>query len=504
MMRNSRPFVFVLALFAAPACFDEPNYEGRLCESGDICPAGYTCGADGRCHAGGPSDPDDASVRDADLSDATEADATFADAEVNDAGGNDPARCAEAPAYPRGSWETRTFRLSATDGLETCLGVDSLPGTIIDRNYGSAGPAPDLVDRFGTQYRQKLMFLPGVQTLHLSYDDGVRVYFDEVLIFEDWRRGVVVLGEDVLSPFVTGEIDVRVEHFENDGLSRIHLAIERGCRNIDAPTEGWNIAYYRANGTNIDLDHCFGVEYLASDIFQRDYGQGAPVPTAPVDGWAAVAVGRRILPGLTRFRFSHDEALRVLVDQTEVYNTWQGPVADLDIYVYATGERTVQLELVDVRERADIYVTWNSACADDYAVSENDWIARYYGVNYDGSVNPPSWTLDYLDCLAVEQVDTPGLSLDWMGSGPTSLVQNYGIVDLFGAEFTAPRTFAQNTQISLTHDDGLRVYVDGLSVYDNWTAPQVITGAMLQLSGPHELHLQYFENLGGAQLHFNY
>jgi hypothetical protein len=498
----------------ASACFGEPDYDGRLCESGNICPAGYTCGADGRCHRGSVSEEKDAALPEAsveedamaELDAAEPADAGIAiDASMNDAGGPDESRCETTPQYSLGAWEARFHKLTAANNFAECVGVEDISGNI-DRNYEAGGPAENLVDRFGTEYRRRIRFDRGVHTFRLTHDDGIRVFIDENLIYEDWRSGIVVLEEDILSPYLDGEADVRVEHYEDLGLARIHLEILRGCVAVDSPGTGWNVAYFRADNLVIDESECFGVEYLATEEFSANYGTGAPALVAArgvVDGWAAIAHGRRNLFGLTQFEYSHDDSLRLTIDQTVIYDE-AVPTPLESGFVYATGDRNFEIRWVDINQGANAQVSWTNACDLPFAATDTTWIARYYSVNYDGTVNPPQWTLNRADCRYIESINTPGLSLDWMGGAPAYLMTAYGMVDLFGAEFIGPRVFASNTQVSMTHDDGLRVYVDGTSVYDNWTAPQVVSGAMLTLSGSRSLRLEYFENLGGAQLHFNY
>lgn len=526
------------ALFAAcfSGCFGAPDYEGRLCESGNICPAGFTCGADGRCHkpngivdAGLEGDAaiapdgaapdvstpnDDATVvidpdggrRDADEADAGEVDAGLDGGVITDGGGPDPARCTDLVTYPSTGWEARHFSVNAGDELETCLGVENISTDRLDRNYQANGPITGQNDRFGTRYTARRTFGRGVQTFTFSYDDGIRIFINGALIFEDWRRGVIVLDETALSPYLDGAYDLMIEHFENSGLARIKLDWARGCGAIDSPLVGWNVAYYRLSAGQIDYDECYGVEFFGTDDFAVNWGSGAPISIANVqnsDNWGAVGYGRRSFFGLTQFFLDHDDGLRINIGGTIVYDAFAiGPQVTTQ-YVHASGEFDVRFELLELVSNAHLNMSWLNECDRPMSATTTSWIARYYSVIYDGTVNPPQWSLNYSDCRYAEVIPTAELDFDWMSGSPPYLMNTYNLIELWGADFSGPRDFGTSTQIGVRHDDGLRVYLDGTLAYDSWMAPQVVN-ASFSASGNRDVFLQYFENLGGAGLHFNY
>src|SRR5262245_48468721 len=82
--RMSRRLVALSLPALLAACFDTPDYEGRLCESGNLCPAGFTCGEDGRCHKGTQSidDAGDPAAGDAAYSDGNTRDANDVDVDA--------------------------------------------------------------------------------------------------------------------------------------------------------------------------------------------------------------------------------------------------------------------------------------------------------------------------------------------------------------------------------------------------------------------------------------
>lgn len=451
-------------------------------------------------------DPD-GGPRDADEPDATEPDAGDPDSGmIVDGGGPDPGRCGDLVTYPSIGWEARHFSVNGADELETCLGVEDLPSDRLDRNYQGGGPITGMNDRFGTRYTARRTFTRGAHTFTVSYDDGIRIFINGALIFEDWRRGVIVLDETVVTPYLDGAYDVLIEHYENSGLARLEVDWARGCEGIDSPLVGWNVAYYRLSGGQIDPQECYGVEYFPTSDFSFDWDSDPPIILPNVqnsDNWGAVGYGRRPFFGLTQFFLDHDDGMRLIIGGTVVYDSFAiGPAMDTR-YVHAAGEFDVRFELLEIVGDAKLHMSWLNECERPMLISNTSWHARYYSVIYDGSVNPPQWSLNYGDCRYAEVISTEELDFDWMSGSPAYLMSTYGLVELWGADFTGPRNFGSGTQVNVRHDDGLRVYMDGTLAYDSWTAPQVINGSF-NVSGNRDVFIQYFENLGGAGLHFNY
>ena len=78
--------------------------------------------------------------------------------------------------------------------------------------------------------------------------------------------------------------------------------------------------------------------------------------------------------------------------------------------------------------------------------------------------------------------------------------------DNFSAEWS--RTFnlqAGTWRITMTADDGVRVYVDGVSVIDEWyvTSARTYCRDIVLSGGNHTFVVQYFEAEGLAQAHIS-
>jgi LysM repeat protein len=77
--------------------------------------------------------------------------------------------------------------------------------------------------------------------------------------------------------------------------------------------------------------------------------------------------------------------------------------------------------------------------------------------------------------------------------------------DNFSARWTRTRSFdAGQYRFYVKVDDGVRVWVDNLLIIDQWhdTAAREYTAVRQLGAGNHSLRVEYYEHLGGAQIHF--
>lgn len=524
-MRRIAPLLSLLAC----ACLEAPDYTGRTCDTTRPCPEGYVCASDQRCALGFEDaaivQPLDARV-DLGFVDATPADVSDAtvmmmDAEPLDDGvfvpdavtpdqgfldAEDPvlARCRDATMYPATGWEVRHFMLNAGDTFGACVGVEDLPGDRIDRDYVANGPLPGVVERFGSRYTARRTFGAGVVTLVVTHDDGMRILIDNNVVYERWQNGVEY-DVVVRTPYLTaGEHQIAIEHYENQGFSQIRYEATPGCQRLDAPASAWTVAYYRLGaGGTIDQSECFGVETVQGLTIAQNFAASAPAPVLAAgvsDNFAAVARGTRNIGGVTRFTFAHDDGLRVTIGGTRIYDGWStGPRTGQTVDIYGAGANEILIEAHELTGDASYSVSWTSVCAIQTAPSATSWRVRYYPAIQSGG----AFALDRTICLGAETIAGEQLSIEWQG-GAAAPPNALGITEMWGAEYTGPRTFAANTTINLHHDDGLRVYVDNSRLYDSWTAPQVINSSMIMPSGTHDLRLEYFEWQGGAGIGFTW
>jgi hypothetical protein len=113
--------------------------------------------------------------------------------------------------------------------------------TAIDFRFGHEGPSSlkpggvndDMLaasslpkDHFGTIATTSVEFPPGTYTLRVTSDDGVRVLVDGKVVVEDWTRHAPRESTAELVFSETRTVEIRVEHFELDGLATLSLRID--------------------------------------------------------------------------------------------------------------------------------------------------------------------------------------------------------------------------------------------------------------------------------------
>jgi regulation of enolase protein 1 (concanavalin A-like superfamily) len=91
------------------------------------------------------------------------------------------------------------------------------------------------------------------------------------------------------------------------------------------------------------------------------------------------------------------------------------------------------------------------------------------------------------------------VNFDWQTGSPATVVP----VDGFSARWTGTVTprFSENYTFAPTSDDGVRLWVNGVLLVDNWTdhAPTEVSGSIKLVAGqPADLKMEYYENFGGA------
>jgi hypothetical protein len=93
--------------------------------------------------------------------------------------------------------------------------------------------------------------------------------------------------------------------------------------------------------------------------------------------------------------------------------------------------------------------------------------------------------------------DDPQLSFDWEASAPADGLP----VDDFSVRWTRNLNFSAGTYRFYAHvDDGVRLWVDGKPVIDQWhdSPPTTYTADVPLAEGKHELLMEYYEHTGNA------
>ncbi|MEM7676052.1 MAG: PA14 domain-containing protein, partial [Myxococcota bacterium] len=282
-MRAQQGFeIILLCLGVGAGCLEAPSLLGRTCTQFDNpCPSeGLSC-IDGRCASpsqadGGVIQQPDAALRDSGFPDAGPLDAAVPDTGTGpvDAGTGaldaGVAACAQPIAYPDEDWEVRYFVLGDDNTFGPCFGVERWPSgpgsaNAVKIEWNDRAPLGSSESDFGSRITARRFFEEGPVSFIMTHDDGIRLYIDDALIYENWQHGVEI---DVvkISPYLTeGMHTIRIDHFDDNGAAQVDVIWESGCTLLPAlRPDQWIVKYYgiRSNG-EIDLDRCYGAETLS-------------------------------------------------------------------------------------------------------------------------------------------------------------------------------------------------------------------------------------------------
>ncbi|MBN1658596.1 MAG: LysM peptidoglycan-binding domain-containing protein, partial [Anaerolineae bacterium] len=179
-----------------------------------------------------------------------------------------------------------------------------------------------------------------------------------------------------------------------------------------------------------------------------------------------------------RFYTRVDDGVRVWVDGELIIGQWHdtAPKTYSTDKQIASGKHQLQIDYYQNTGGAQLQF-WTEQL-DGATV----WKGEFHNnPNLDGS---PTVTKQY-----------GSVDFNWGNKAPVQGVN----ADYFSARFTGTFHFAAGKyRFSATSDDGIRVYVDGHKVIDEWhlSAPTTYYGEMDIGEGNHEVKVEYFENQG--------
>lgn len=128
-----------------------------------------------------------------------------------------------------------------------------------------------------------------------------------------------------------------------------------------------------------------------------------------------------------------------------------------------------------------------------------DWNVRFYHWNSAGPMKPPADWQTVLGSPVVAEWDTKELRF----GGPHGLPSDEINRDYFAAVATSRLLFSSDSYpVTLTFDDGIRVWLDEEVVYENWSWNHAVPQAIVLQAQPgeHLLRVEYFQIDGGFTL----
>lgn len=278
------------------------------------------------------------------------------------------------------------------------------------------------------------------------------------------------------------------------------LTLQPGMR-VAAQGYSWTGEYY--NDPYLQGSPVFT---RTDNVLGFDFGNNAPGNGIGSDGfsirWTALA---SFNSGTYRFWALADDSIKITLDDgyTAILDTFGqnkiGQIVSVDVPMTA-GVHKIRVDYQEVSGSAYAYVTWASAVGNP---SPNFPVPQ---VSY-SNVNNGQWTAQYFNNAAlsgspvlIQSEGSP--SHNWGTGSPGAGIPN----DNFSARWTSTQTLdAGNYTVNVRADDGVRVFVDGIAVINEFHgASNVAYSTNLNLgAGQHTIMIEYYEAAGDAFLDYN-
>jgi LysM repeat protein len=265
-------------------------------------------------------------------------------------------------------------------------------------------------------------------------------------------------------------------------------------RPVPVPTTGWRGEYYA--GTSLAGAPCF-VRYDSAINFH--WGTGGPAACVGTDlfsvRWARTFTFRG---GVYRFTTVVDDGVRILIDGVVVLDAWKvQPETRYSVDVSLTpGSHTVTVEYFEHTGVATIQMTF--ARLGDVVVTPVPTPVP--------TIAPPSaWYGEYFNNMSVSGTPAatrwdPAIGFEWGTGSPVAGVRS----DQFSVRWTRNASFySDNYAFCAMSDDGVRIYLDGRLVLDEWHASNALaycTEADVT-AGIHQVRVEYYEDGGNALIY---
>ncbi|MGD1994385.1 MAG: PA14 domain-containing protein, partial [Anaerolineae bacterium] len=373
--------------------------------------------------------------------------------------------------YPQ--WRGEYFSRIDLVGVPTLVRNDPA----IDFIWGASAPATNIpADNFSVRWTRLVAFDEGLYRFHAAIDDGVRLWVDDQLVIDRWSDGArrALTADHRLS---AGYHSLRVEYYERTGEASIQVWWEKLVAYPDWQAEYWSNRYLSGSPVLVRNDATINF----------NWGGGSPARGIPADSfsarWTRMASFER---GTYRFHVLVDDGARLWVDDQLLIDTWRdGAAREITVdHALTEGRHSLRVTYYEHTGEARIRVWWEKLESPSFP----NWRGEYW----------PRRDLSGTPALVRNDAS---IDFDWGGGAPAVGLP----ADNVSVRWTRQLNFERGVyRLHARADDGIRVFVDGNRVINEWhdsDASQVYT-VDLVLDGRHRVVVEYYEYTGQALAKF--
>ena len=236
------------------------------------------------------------------------------------------------------------------------------------------------------------------------------------------------------------------------------------------------------------------------------YWSGSPAAGLPSDHWSAQWTSYVYFsPGTYRITTKNDDGVRVYLGDKHIIVDWNkhGVVTNEATVSLLGGSYSMAVDFFDDYGQAVLEVGWQRVGPPEYGLPDVTIIAS----QQTQPPPPPSaytaWQAHYWNNTSLSGVPAlaryeSAINYDWGWGSPAP---GFVASDNFSARWSRSVYLEAGTyRFTTQSDDGIRVYIDGRLIIDNWTvhALQTNVAYVTLASGNHSLVVEYFEHTGLA------
>lgn len=330
----------------------------------------------------------------------------------------------------------------------------------------------------------------GKYQFNVDADDGMRIWIDDELVSDTWRRQWPYYKDQRIVPVSKGEHTVKVEYYQSGGEAKAKVNWEY----LEECSHGVKDAFCMELFPSRDLhklenEKAFPRYLKKVEKINNDWKSNAPAELIWKDNFSARWTGQHFFEaGNYRFQTSTDDGVKLFVDEKLLIDKWryQRESKNQVIVPLEEGYHHIKLEYFEGGANAAAHLNWNKIASCEEAKPGQVCGTFFNTNNLTGSV---------ADIQMTDKID-----FDWGDASPTDQVNS----NRFSTRWVAVDNFEKGLYRFLTDvDDGLRINVDGEMVLDIWTRKWPHYGkrqVLVPLSaGQHKIEVEYRENWGSAK-----
>ncbi len=382
--------------------------------------------------------------------------------------------------------------------------------SVITNNWGTGSPTNGLVDidTFSVRWTGRVRPLYSeTYTFKTISDDGVRVWVDGQPIITNWTDHAVTTNSGTIALSAGQTYDVKMEYYDNccDAVAKLLWSSASQTLERIATT---NLFPYMAQGTGLTAEY-FSSKALTNLVFTQtdpaidfDWQRNAPDVTMPTDNFSVRWTGQ-IEPRYSNtytFHAISDDGVRLWANGQQIINNWtdHAVMTNTGTITLVAGQKyDIKIEYYDSGWDAIAKLLWSSANQVTQTVSQsalypatNAWVGLK-GEYYD--------KMDFTD-LKMVRADAK-IDFNWQWGPPTSSMG----YDIFSIRWTGQiqPAYSETYTFYTLSDDGVRLWVNGQLVVDNWTdhGETENSGTIALTAGQkYDVKLEYYERYGQARI----